>query len=238
MTMTQSPNIPDRGQTAYLEPGPSSSTPSTTDVAKEQVVDVRDSAAQAGQHVADVAKAQAADVTKEAGRQAKDLLQQSRHELQEQVSSQQQRVAVGLHSLGEELQHMAQGSEQQGLASDLAREAAERTSAVATWLDDREPGALLDEVRSFARQRPGAFLALAAGAGVLAGRLGRGLQAGTPDTADTPGATGAAGATESAGAVHPAAMDVAPTADYPDAEPFGSRYATASAVERPWDVTP
>jgi hypothetical protein len=36
---------------------------------------------------------------------------------------------------------------------------------------------VLDEVRSFARQRPGAFLAIALGAGILAGRLARGLAA-------------------------------------------------------------
>ena len=47
---------------------------------------------------------------------------------------------------------------------------------------DRDPGALLDEVRSFARRKPGTYLAIALGAGVLAGRLTRGLTAPTDDT--------------------------------------------------------
>ena len=37
-------------------------------------------------------------------------------------------------------------------------------------------------MKSFARQRPGTFLLLAAGAGVLAGRLSRSLSAGAPET--------------------------------------------------------
>ena len=77
---------------------------------------------------------------------------------------------------------MAAASDQPGVATDLVRQAAERSSAVASWLDGRDPGSLLTEVKSFARQRPGTFLLLAAGAGVLAGRLSRSLSAGAPET--------------------------------------------------------
>jgi hypothetical protein len=72
---------------------------------------------------------------------------------------------------------MSQKADGAGFAPELARQAAERTRGIATWLDEREPGALLDEVRRFARRRPGAFLAGAAIAGVLAGRLTRGAVA-------------------------------------------------------------
>jgi hypothetical protein len=74
---------------------------------------------------------------------------------------------------------MADGSTEPGMATDLAREAADKANQVAGWLDNRDPGAVLDEVRSFARKRPGAYLAIALGAGVLAGRLTRGLTAGS-----------------------------------------------------------
>ena len=59
--------------------------------------------------------------------------------------------------------------------------AAAPSQSVASWLENRDPGSLLEEVKSFARQRPGTFLLVAAGAGLLAGRLGRSLQAGAPD---------------------------------------------------------
>jgi hypothetical protein len=63
------------------------------------------------------------------------------------------------------------------MAAEIVQHAGQRTEAVASWLEDREPGHVLDEVTRFARQRPGAFLAAAAAAGFLVGRLGRGLKA-------------------------------------------------------------
>ena len=81
---------------------------------------------------------------------------------------------------------MARNSEQDGVATDLARQAADRARTAAGWLADRDPGSLLDEVRTFARRKPGTYLALALGAGVLAGRLTRGLTAPTDDHTPDP----------------------------------------------------
>lgn len=144
---------------------------------------VKDSTKEAGQHVAGVAKDQAGNVAAEAKSQAKDLLGQGREQLREQAAQQQDRLATGLHSLSRELGSMAGSSTEQGLAADLAREASDRARSVASWLETREPGQLIEELRSFARERPGAFLGLAAAAGVLAGRLGRGLKEGEPKEA-------------------------------------------------------
>jgi hypothetical protein len=139
--------------------------------------------------VAETAKTEAANVASEAKANAKDLLYQARSDLTDQAGAQQQKVASGLRSISEELHSMARASDQPGVASDLVRQAAERSSSVAAWLDGRDPGSLLNEVKSFARQRPGTFLLLAAGAGVLAGRLTRSLSAGAPESAK--GSTGA-----------------------------------------------
>lgn len=149
----------------------------TTEVAKEQAADVADSAKQAGTQVAQTVKEQAADVTNEAGRQAKQLLAEAQSELGEQAAQQQQKVAGGLHALADELDGMVRGSEQDGVATDLARQAADKARQIGIWLEDRDPGSLLDEVRDFGRRRPGTYLAIAAGAGILAGRLARGLSA-------------------------------------------------------------
>lgn len=73
---------------------------------------------------------------------------------------------------------MADGAEQPGMGTDLAREVSQRTDAFAQWLEEHEPGDLIAAAKSFARERPGTFLALAAGAGVLAGRLTRGMKEG------------------------------------------------------------
>jgi cell division septum initiation protein DivIVA len=133
---------------------------------------------------AETAKEEASKVTDEARRQVRDLTGQTRDELTSQARQQKDRAVGGLRALSEELQSMSGSSEQSGMAGDLAQEAARRTGDFAGWLDSREPGELIDEVRTFARQRPGLFLALAAGAGVLAGRLTRGMtQAESPQDA-------------------------------------------------------
>jgi ElaB/YqjD/DUF883 family membrane-anchored ribosome-binding protein len=175
--MTSSSGIPIHDQvTASSGPSPTGET-STADVAKQQAGDVASGATDAGKHVASVAGEQAQQVAGEAKSQAKDLLHQTRGELTTQASEQQKRVAGGLRALSDEFGSMADKSDNQGVATDLTRQAAQRAQTVASWLEDREPGQILDEVTRFARRKPGTFLALAAGAGLIAGRLGRGLQA-------------------------------------------------------------
>ena len=155
---------------------------SKTDAAKDEAADVKRQAADSAQTVAETAKTEAANVAAEVKTNARDLLYQAKSDLTDQAGTQQQKVAKGLRSISTELSTMADASDQPGVASDLVRQAAERSSAVAGWLDGRDPGSLLTEVKSFARQRPGTFLMSAAGAGLLAGRLGRSLQAGAPET--------------------------------------------------------
>lgn len=155
---------------------------SKTDAAKDEAADLKRQATDSAQTVAETAKTEAANVAAEVKTNARDLLHQAKSDLTDQAGTQQQKVAEGLRSISSELHTMASASGEPGVATDLVRQAAERSSAVAGWLDGRDPGSLLTEVKSFARQRPGTFLLLAAGAGVLAGRLSRSLQAGAPET--------------------------------------------------------
>lgn len=171
-----------QNSTAYGS-GVSSESPasaSKTDTAKEEAAHVAGQAAGAAQNVAGTAKAEAANVASEVKTNAKDLLYQAKSDLTSQAGAQQQKAAEGIRTISSQLRTMAEAPEQQGVAADLVRQAAQRSESVASWLENRDPGSLLDEVKTFARQRPGTFLLLAAGAGVLAGRLGRSLQAGAP----------------------------------------------------------
>jgi hypothetical protein len=149
---------------------------------KTEAGEVGRQASDSAKNVAETAKAEAANVATEVKTNAKDLLYQARSDLTNQAGTQQQKVAEGLRSISSQLHSMASAPDEQGVASDLVRQAAERSSSVASWLEARDPGSLLDEVKSFARQRPGTFLLLAAGAGVLAGRLTKGLTSGSPDS--------------------------------------------------------
>ncbi|QYF88803.1 hypothetical protein KY499_11285 [Arthrobacter sp. PAMC25284] len=156
---------------------------SRSDAAKDEAADVARQATDAVQNVTDTAKSEAANVAAEVKTSARDLMAQAKSDLTDQAGTQQQKVAEGLRSVSTELHSMVSASDQPGVATDLVRQAAERSSAVASWLDGRDPGSLLTEVTSFARQKPGTFLLLAAGAGILAGRLSRSLSAGAPDPA-------------------------------------------------------
>jgi uncharacterized protein YjbJ (UPF0337 family) len=208
---------------------PGSDDSATADVAKAQAGQVADTAKQAGTQVAGTVKEQAGEVTAEAGKQAKELLAQAQSEVGEQAAATQQRVAEGLHALADELAGMASNSDQNGPATDLARQAADRAHQAAGWLADRDPGTLLDEVRSFARRKPGAYLAIALGAGVLAGRLTRGLTASQDDdnTSAAVGSTGT-GADVSAAPLPSAAAQL--DGSQPVNSPLGSTPPALGAV--------
>jgi hypothetical protein len=191
--------------------------------AKDQASQVASDAASAGENVLGTAKEQAASVAGEVTTQAKDLFKQTQSELVEQASSQQKRVASGLQSLSEELRSMADKSENGGVATDLVQQAAGRAGSVASWLDARDPGSLLDEVKNFARTRPGTFIGLAAVAGVVAGRLTRSL---TSEAADEKAAAASAPSTPTATTAPAVSTYAAPVAPVAPAAPVAPVVAT------------
>ena len=178
---------PQRGEPL---PPASAEEQGTADVVKDQATDLSHSSIQTGKHVADVAREQASGVAVEAGRQGRDLLHQAQGQLEEQAAQGQQRLANQLLSLSDELRSMADASGQGGMAASLASQAASRVRHAGQWLDDRKPSQVADEMQSFARRRPAVFLALAVGAGLVAGLLTRGLKdANSDNSAAAPAAT-------------------------------------------------
>jgi hypothetical protein len=160
------------------------------DTAKREASHVADDAQDATKHVAGVAKEQAAGVASEAKDRARDLAGQATAELKEQAGVQQQKAAKGLQSISDELASMADTSDATGFATDLVRNLAGRAGSAASFLEGRDPGSLLHEVKAFAARKPGTFIALAAGTGVLAGRLAKALAADAKNSSpSTSGAT-------------------------------------------------
>jgi hypothetical protein len=147
----------------------------TQQVARDEAAEVGRTTAEAGRHVAETARDQAGQVAGEAKRQARDLMGEARGQVTEQARNGQQKATEGLRALADELRQMADRTDQSGPASELARQAADKAADFAEWLNRREPGDLIEEVRGFARRRPGVFLLGAAFAGVVAGRLTRGV---------------------------------------------------------------
>ncbi|MFG2058888.1 hypothetical protein ACGFI9_33185 [Micromonospora sp. NPDC048930] len=149
---------------------------------RDQARQVGSEAANAGGAVAQTAKEQGKEVVGEATRQARNLYGEARDQLAVQTGQQQQRAASGLRSLAEEMRAMAQNGGGSGPVTELAHQAADRVHGVAGWLEQREPGDLLDEVKNYARRNPGTFLIGAALLGVVAGRLTRNIAAVGDDT--------------------------------------------------------
>jgi len=186
---TPSASVDEYPSTAGTPSGGVAGSTSRKEAAKDEAADLKRQATDSAQTVAETAKAEATNVATEVKTNARSLLLQAKSDLTEQAGTQQQKTAEGIRALSSELTTMADASDQPGVAADLVRQAAERSQSVAAWLENRDPGSLLEEVKSFARQRPGTFLMVAAGAGMLAGRLGRSLQAGAPDTQQSPSKT-------------------------------------------------
>lgn len=200
---------------------------STKQVVADQAGAMKDEVVDGGTRVLDTAKDQAADVVGEAKSQATDLLHQTQSELREQAALQQQRVADGLQSVSDELADMARNSSG-GLASDLVSRAAARAGSAASYLDSRDPGSLLTELKSYAARRPGAFIALAVAAGAVAGRLTRSLASGASDAPDASGTSGAGSSDAPASAAAPHA-DAQPEPQMP----WGQSPVPAPEVREP-----
>ncbi len=198
---------------------PVSTTPSTTDVAKDQAGNVASTAAQAGSQVASTAADQAKQVTQETRRQAQDLVQQGRQQLQQQARTGQQKAGQGLNDIAQQLRAMVQGGGDAptGPAADQVSQAGDKVEQLASWVSEREPGDLVVELRNFARRKPGVVLLGAAVAGVVAGRLTTGVVAAHKDESGS-GTTGTTG-----GYAQPVA---APVPTYADEGYAGTNYAT------------
>ncbi|MGN6605497.1 MAG: hypothetical protein ACTHMS_00610, partial [Jatrophihabitans sp.] len=204
----------DLGTTTYPTPGTGSSAGTAggstdssgvqdkADELKGRAADTKDTAVKAGSEVAQTAADKAKDVAAETQRQARNLAGEARDQLQTQVQQQHQNLVSQLRSLAEQLNSMASAGRGEGgpagIAQELVGQAGDRAQQLVSHLETRQPGDLVDDVRRFARQHPGTFLAGAALAGVIAGRLTRGAVAAKQDDAST-GSSGYVGGPGGAG---------------------------------------
>ncbi len=150
----------------------------TTETAKQEAQNVKDTTTQATQHVAETAVQQAGQVAGDVRQSAQQLAEQARsqvtNQVTSQVTSQRDRASDSLRSLSQEFRTMAECSSHPGPAASVAQQGADLMEQAADFLSQREPSDMLDEVRNLARRRPGGFLLGAALAGIVVGRLSRG----------------------------------------------------------------
>ncbi|WP_124106166.1 hypothetical protein [Kocuria tytonicola] len=195
---------------------------------KNEAADLKNQAAGSGERVLDTAKDKAAEVKDEATQQAQNLFGQLKEDVQGYVGPQQERVAATVRSISDEINALSKGEKpQSSYVTGLLGSVSGQVDSLASSLENKDPQALLGDVRRFAARRPGTFLALAAGIGLLAGRATRGVK----DSDDV--ATDKQGVKEYFGAADPAERTEhtarterhAPTATAPRTSTGGDTYA-------------
>ncbi|MBA2955475.1 hypothetical protein GON03_14160 [Nocardioides sp. MAH-18] len=159
----------------------------TKDTTKDQVQQTAGTAADEGKHLASVVGEEAQNVAAQAKDQVRALMDDTLEQVSDQSRVQLDRLVGTLRSVSSDLESMASSADG-GLAAQVTQQVAHHSRSLSTHLDGRAPSEVVDDVRQFARRRPGLFLLGALGAGVVAGRLARGAKQ-AHDT--TPSATSA-----------------------------------------------
>lgn len=136
----------------------------------------------AGGHKTEAARDAAGEVASTAGDQARSLAGEVRSEarhvthdvqsrIREEAREQTRRTSHNLRQWSEELSSMAEEGDQRSPVSGVVRQVAQGGRGAADYLDEQGVEGLVEEARSFARRRPMAFLAGAAAAGFVLGRV-------------------------------------------------------------------
>ncbi|MEW1979538.1 hypothetical protein AB0333_01240 [Citricoccus sp. NPDC079358] len=147
------------------------------DAAQQEAGRLGSEAQSAARDVAGTAQEEAVHLKDETMTQVKDLADSAKQEASSQLSTQKDRLAAQSRTVSDDLERISRGEKPE---SDLVNQAvsklSERARHLTEQLESKEPMDLLDDVRRFAARRPGTFLAIAAGVGLVAGRLSRGVK--------------------------------------------------------------
>jgi hypothetical protein len=149
--------------------------------AKDEARHVAEAAKEEARQTAGVAVDKAKETVGEVTYQVREVYDHTRAAVVEQATTQQSRLAGALGSLSSEFGALADGTASpDGVATGLVRDASRYVGGVADWLGSRSLDEVLDEVSSYARHHPGRFLLIAAAAGLVAGRVVRGMKDASP----------------------------------------------------------
>jgi hypothetical protein len=153
------------------QPPVSPSTESSSGVA-ERTGEVASVAKDQAASVAATSKQEIKSVAQDARAHARRLTQESADQLRSQAADQTDRLAESLRDVSRQLQAMARGeAAPQGMVADLTQQLAAKADASARRLQNGGLDGLVADLKRFARNRPGLFLAASAGAGFVATRL-------------------------------------------------------------------
>ena len=234
---------------AHTQPGAGGGT-ETSEQAKQEAQHTKDEASRQARATADTAKDEARQVVDEARSQARNVVQEAKQVGRTRADEQAERLAGAMHQLHEQANALLDGRpDEAGPVGDYARQFSDAVGRYADRVDELGFEGILRETSRFARRRPGAFLLAAAGAGLLAGRMGRGASDAQNNASSKPalpadtsgvsrGSTGStavgAGASTGAGTAPPPVVPVdEPTVDDSPDQVRGIREDTFDAPVAP-----
>jgi hypothetical protein len=146
----------------------------TAQEAAEKGQEVAASAAEQAKGVAAVASEQLTTVGGQAVDQARTVLDSATGDVREQLEQRLRTLSEQARTTAEELQALVEGRpEDAGRTKDLAQNASQRIGRMADRVDELGVQGVVEEVSDLARRRPVLFLAGAATAGILVGRMAR-----------------------------------------------------------------
>jgi hypothetical protein len=168
-------------------------------------------ARQQGQQLAGQARQQASKLANRGGEQVKNQLANQKHQAAQRMTP----VQAALREAAQQLRNQGQGP-----VAEYADKAADQVERFAGYLRENDVDQLLEEARSFARQRPALFLGSAAALGFFATRFLKssseeGASAGDGSSVSPTATSGARmtyGSEEHATALPPRTVEGSPTA--------------------------
>ncbi|MFI9345195.1 hypothetical protein ACIG0D_28600 [Streptomyces sp. NPDC052773] len=141
--------------------------------AKEQASATAGQAREAAGDVAGTALDQARTVAGEARRQAGSAVGDLRGRVTEEVEGQTRRAAGTVRQWADDLAELARNAPDDSSVRSMVSQVADGGHRAADYLDRHGVEGMTEDLKGFARRRPGAFLAGAALAGLAVGRMAK-----------------------------------------------------------------
>jgi ElaB/YqjD/DUF883 family membrane-anchored ribosome-binding protein len=165
----------------------------TKQEAREQATEVAHTARDQAGQVAGTVKEQAAHVADEVKQQGRQMVDRTKERMREQGDSQARQMAQSLRTLADEGRALADGRPlEAGPVTDYVRQASDRIQGMSQRVEERGAQGMVEDLENFGRRRPGMFLAGAAVAGFVVGRLVRSAASASQD-ANSMRSTGSTG---------------------------------------------
>ena len=142
------------------------------ETARAESAEVAETAKQAGKEVMSEVGEQTTSVARTAKEQFGELATQTRQELKAQSEQRGEQLAARMQTWAGQMKALVEGRvEDAGELRGLIGDAQQRLESYASSLRERGPDGVLQDVRAFARRRPGMFLLAAGATGFAIGRI-------------------------------------------------------------------